>query len=178
MRNDLWKGRTPERFYGAMGWLDGWRRRQPPGRRPDPGADDEALQLLPQRHLAPAAHRPQPARAIDVRIRRRSTWRSEATSWRRLQGWSIRRAWCRRWSNGDLTLIQSPAIIEWLEEALSHAAALLPAEPGRPRPGAGLLAAIVGCDIHPITGSAAPSSTCAGRWPATRRRTVQAWCAT
>ncbi|NVO04509.1 MAG: 3-hydroxybenzoate 6-monooxygenase [Rhodoferax sp.] len=24
VRNDLWKGRTPERFYDAMEWLDGW----------------------------------------------------------------------------------------------------------------------------------------------------------
>ena len=25
VRNDLWKGRTPERFYDAMEWLYGWR---------------------------------------------------------------------------------------------------------------------------------------------------------
>ena len=25
MRNDLWKGRTPERFYDALEWLYGWR---------------------------------------------------------------------------------------------------------------------------------------------------------
>ena len=25
VRNDLWKGRTPERFYDAMDWLYGWR---------------------------------------------------------------------------------------------------------------------------------------------------------
>ena len=24
VRNDLWKGRTPERFYDAMEWLYGW----------------------------------------------------------------------------------------------------------------------------------------------------------
>ena len=26
VRNDLWKGRTPERFYDAMEWLYGWRQ--------------------------------------------------------------------------------------------------------------------------------------------------------
>ena len=25
VRNDLWKGRTPERFYDAVEWLYGWR---------------------------------------------------------------------------------------------------------------------------------------------------------
>ena len=25
VRNDLWKGRTPERFYDAMEWLYGWK---------------------------------------------------------------------------------------------------------------------------------------------------------
>ena len=25
MRNDLWKGRTPERYYDAMEWLYGWK---------------------------------------------------------------------------------------------------------------------------------------------------------
>ncbi|MDP1533695.1 MAG: 3-hydroxybenzoate 6-monooxygenase, partial [Rubrivivax sp.] len=25
VRNDLWRGRTPERFYDAMEWLYGWR---------------------------------------------------------------------------------------------------------------------------------------------------------
>lgn len=24
VRNDLWKGRSPERFYDAMDWLYGW----------------------------------------------------------------------------------------------------------------------------------------------------------
>ena len=32
VRNELWKGRTPERFYDAMEWLYGWTRRQLPGR--------------------------------------------------------------------------------------------------------------------------------------------------
>ena len=25
VRNDLWKGRTPERFYDALEWLYGWK---------------------------------------------------------------------------------------------------------------------------------------------------------
>lgn len=49
---------------------------------------------------------------------------------------------------GDRTLTQSPAIIEWLEERYPEPP-LLPADPdGRARVRA--LAAIVGCDIHPI----------------------------
>lgn len=48
----------------------------------------------------------------------------------------------------DLTLIQSPAIIEWLEETYPDPP-LLPHElQGRARVRA--LAAIVGCDIHPV----------------------------
>lgn len=49
---------------------------------------------------------------------------------------------------GDLTLIQSPAIIEWLEER-HPAPPLLPADPDD-RARVRALAAIVGCDIHPI----------------------------
>lgn len=49
---------------------------------------------------------------------------------------------------GEQVLIQSPAIIEWLEERYP-APALLPSDAdGRARVRA--LAAIVGCDIHPI----------------------------
>jgi maleylpyruvate isomerase len=49
---------------------------------------------------------------------------------------------------GEQVLIQSPAIIEWLEEKFPTPA-LLPADAdGRARVRA--LAAIVGCDIHPI----------------------------
>ncbi len=49
---------------------------------------------------------------------------------------------------GEQVLIQSPAIIEWLEET-HPTPALLPAEAdGRARVRA--LAAIVGCDIHPV----------------------------
>jgi maleylpyruvate isomerase len=49
---------------------------------------------------------------------------------------------------GDTVLTQSPAIIEWLEECYPNPA-LLPADPlGRARVRA--MAALVGCDIHPI----------------------------
>ena len=46
------------------------------------------------------------------------------------------------------TLIQSPAIIEWLEERYPTPA-LLPADP-EARAHVRALAAIVGCDVHPI----------------------------
>ena len=49
---------------------------------------------------------------------------------------------------GDLVLIQSPAIIEWLEERYPSPT-LLPAQP-EDRARVRALAAIVGCDIHPI----------------------------
>ena len=26
VRNDLWQGRSPERFYDAVKWLYGWRK--------------------------------------------------------------------------------------------------------------------------------------------------------
>lgn len=51
-------------------------------------------------------------------------------------------------ADGDLTLIQSPAIIEWLEERYPTPA-LLPAD-AEDRARVRALAAIVGCDIHPI----------------------------
>ncbi len=50
--------------------------------------------------------------------------------------------------DGELTLIQSPAIIEWLEERHPFPA-LLPSGPDD-RARVRALAAIVGCDIHPI----------------------------
>lgn len=49
---------------------------------------------------------------------------------------------------GDLILTQSPAIIEWLEERYP-APALLPAD-RQDRARVRALAAIIGCDIHPI----------------------------
>jgi maleylpyruvate isomerase len=49
---------------------------------------------------------------------------------------------------GSEVLIQSPAIIEWLEEKYPHPA-LLPRDPQR-RARVRALAAIVGCDIHPV----------------------------
>jgi maleylpyruvate isomerase len=51
-------------------------------------------------------------------------------------------------AEGDLVLIQSPAIIEWLEERYPSPA-LLPVKP-EDRARVRALAAIVGCDIHPI----------------------------
>ncbi len=48
----------------------------------------------------------------------------------------------------DQVLIQSPAIIEWLEEQYPEPP-LLPADP-RQRAHVRALAAIVGCDIHPL----------------------------
>lgn len=50
--------------------------------------------------------------------------------------------------DGDLALTQTPAIIEWLEERYPTPA-LLPANPEQ-RARVRALAAIVGCDIHPI----------------------------
>jgi maleylpyruvate isomerase len=50
--------------------------------------------------------------------------------------------------DGDLTLIQSPAIIEWLEER-HPTPPLLPANT-EDRARVRAMAAIVGCDIHPI----------------------------
>ncbi|MCE2878595.1 MAG: maleylacetoacetate isomerase [Comamonadaceae bacterium] len=50
--------------------------------------------------------------------------------------------------DGQRVLIQSPAIIEWLEER-HPTPALLPSEPDQ-RARVRALAAIVGCDIHPI----------------------------
>ena len=49
---------------------------------------------------------------------------------------------------GDQVLIQSPAIIEWLEEKYPTPALLPEDADGRARVRA--LAAIVGCDVHPI----------------------------
>lgn len=51
-------------------------------------------------------------------------------------------------ATGELTLTQSPAIIEWLEERYPNPALLPAAADDRARVRA--LAAIVGCDIHPI----------------------------
>lgn len=51
-------------------------------------------------------------------------------------------------AQNDLVLTQSPAIIEWLEERYPEPA-LLPADPDD-RARVRAMAAIVGCDIHPI----------------------------
>ena len=76
--------------------------------------------------------------------------------------------------DGDLTLIQSPAIIEWLEERCPTPP-LLPANPdGRARVRA--LAAIVGCDIHPINNRRVLEYL--RRTLGCDEAAVQAWCAT
>ena len=76
--------------------------------------------------------------------------------------------------DGDRTLMQSPAIIEWLEERYPTPP-LLPSDPDD-RARVRALAAIVGCDIHPVNNR---------RILETLRRTfgcdeaaVQRWCAT
>jgi maleylpyruvate isomerase len=76
--------------------------------------------------------------------------------------------------DGDLTLIQSPAIIEWLEERHPNPP-LLPSDPDD-RAQVRALAAIVGCDVHPINNRRILEYL--------RKRlgqdeaAVQAWCAT
>lgn len=50
--------------------------------------------------------------------------------------------------DGDLILTQSPAIVEWLEERYPQPP-LLPADP-EDRARVRALAAIIGCDIHPL----------------------------
>ncbi|WP_119157880.1 maleylacetoacetate isomerase [Caldimonas tepidiphila] len=76
--------------------------------------------------------------------------------------------------DGDLTLIQSPAIIEWLEER-HPAPALLPSNP-EDRARVRAMAAIVGCDIHPVNNrrilEALRKDFGAGE------AAVNAWCAT
>lgn len=51
-------------------------------------------------------------------------------------------------SNDDFVLTQSPAILEWLEEVYPRPA-LLPADP-QGRASVRAMAAIIGCDIHPL----------------------------
>jgi len=76
--------------------------------------------------------------------------------------------------DGDLTMIQTPAIIEWLEER-HPTPPLLPSDPDD-RARVRALAAIVGCDIHPINNRRILEYL--------RKRlgqdetAVQAWCAT
>ena len=76
--------------------------------------------------------------------------------------------------DGERTLIQSPAIIEWLDERYPEPA-LLPAAP-EDRARVRALAAIVGCDIHPLNNRRVleylrKSLGCDDA-------AVQAWCAT
>lgn len=75
---------------------------------------------------------------------------------------------------GDLTLIQSPAIIEWLEERYPNPA-LLPADADE-RARVRALAAIVGCDIHPINNRRVLEYL--KKTLGCDEAAVQAWCAT
>lgn len=72
------------------------------------------------------------------------------------------------------TLIQSPAIIEWLEER-HPTPALLPAEP-EARARVRALAAIVGCDVHPINNRRILQTL--RRQFGADEAAVNAWCAT
>lgn len=71
-------------------------------------------------------------------------------------------------------LIQSPAIIEWLDERFPEPA-LLPAD-SMARAHVRALAAIVGCDVHPINNKRI-LETLRGRFAADEA-TVNQWCAT
>ncbi|MDD2544967.1 MAG: maleylacetoacetate isomerase [Burkholderiaceae bacterium] len=75
---------------------------------------------------------------------------------------------------GTHTLIQSPAIIEWLEEKYPTPA-LLPASP-EDRAHVRALAAIVGCDIHPINNRRI-LETLRKQFGA-NEDTINAWCST
>ena len=70
--------------------------------------------------------------------------------------------------DGDLMLTQSPAIIEWLEERYPTPPLLPSGLEDRARVRA--MAAIVGCDIHPISNAVPSASVTARRWP------MPIWC--
>ncbi len=114
-----------------------------------PGRADEALYLLPFHLLLPGAHRPGAGRGWTT-SRCRSTWSATAANTANPPTWrSTRRAAYRpcRSAEGEL-LIQSPAIIEYLEERYPQPA-LLSSDPLRRARERGV-AALVGCDIHPL----------------------------
>ncbi|WP_026296098.1 maleylacetoacetate isomerase [Aromatoleum toluclasticum] len=77
-------------------------------------------------------------------------------------------------TEGDLTLTQTPAIIEWLEERYPNPA-LLPAN-ADDRARVRALAAIVGCDIHPINNRRILEYL--KKTLGCDEAAVQAWCAT
>ncbi|MCC4117732.1 maleylacetoacetate isomerase [Aromatoleum toluclasticum] len=77
-------------------------------------------------------------------------------------------------TEGDLTLTQTPAIIEWLEERYPNPA-LLPAN-AEDRARVRALAAIVGCDIHPINNRRILEYL--KKTLGCDEAAVQAWCAT
>lgn len=76
--------------------------------------------------------------------------------------------------DGDLTMIQTPAIIEWLEER-HPTPPLLPSDPDD-RARVRALAAIVGCDIHPINNRRILEYL--RKQLGQDENAVQAWCAT
>ncbi len=71
-------------------------------------------------------------------------------------------------------LIQSPAIIEWLEE-MHPAPALLPKDPVR-RARVRAMAAVVGCDVHPINNRRILE--CLRKQFGADEAAINAWCAT
>ncbi|MGY0194335.1 maleylacetoacetate isomerase [Leptothrix sp. BB-4] len=75
---------------------------------------------------------------------------------------------------GEAVLTQSPAIIEWLEERFPQPA-LLPADP-LARAQVRALAAVVGCDIHPINNRRILEAL-RQRWQADDAA-INDWCAT
>lgn len=76
--------------------------------------------------------------------------------------------------DGELTLIQSPAVIEWLDER-HPAPPLLPAN-AEDRARVRAMAAIVGCDIHPINNRRILEYL--RKQLGTDEDAVNAWCAT
>ena len=76
--------------------------------------------------------------------------------------------------DGERVMIQSPAIIEWLEER-HPSPALLPTDPEQ-RAHVRALAAIVGCDVHPLNNRRVLEHL---RHPLKAdEATINAWCAT
>ncbi len=73
-------------------------------------------------------------------------------------------------------MIQSPAIIEWLEERHPSTRAAAQQTPTQ-RAHVRALAAIVGCDVHPLEQPPRAGARCATSSSADEA-TINAWCAT
>jgi maleylpyruvate isomerase len=82
-------------------------------------------------------------KAVDLRSEQHRN-----ANYRKIQPQGLVPALALHGTQGDRVLIQSPAIIEWLEEVYPTPS-LLPADPEH-RARVRALAAIVGCDIHPV----------------------------